>query len=110
MAYPQTVQRCHEVIARLEDQIECLKAQLEHDADPDETIEVEAFGYGLSRRQTDLYRLLRSNRVCTLDMLRDEFGTRSYVDVIIVKTKQKLKPHGLSITNQHGVGYRLEGL
>lgn len=110
MAYPQTVQRCHEVIARLEDKIEALQADLEYGAEPSEDIETEAFDYGLSRRETDLFRLLKTNRVCTLDMLRDEFGTRSYVDVIIVKTKRKLAKHGLKITNCHGVGYRLEGL
>ena len=117
MAYPQTVQRCHEVIARLEDQIEDLKAQLEHVANRDDLPsrypkDPNRLKYGLGEREAELFALLTMNKVTSGAWLEDQMGnrTKKYIATVIANLRKKLKPHGLSITNCHGVGYRLEGL
>jgi DNA-binding response OmpR family regulator len=108
MSYPASIQRCHEIIAKLEDKIEELKAQVDY-ADADNNADQEAFEYGLSPRETDLYRLLKANSILSRMDVLDAFGSESYVGVIITKTRQKLAKHGIKIKNVHSVGYRLEG-
>ena len=107
MSYPASIQRCHEIIAKLEDKIEELKAQVDY-ADADNDADQEAFEYGLSPRETDLYRLLKANSILSCMDVFDAFGSKTYVSVIVTKTRQKLAPHGIKIRNVHGVGYRLE--
>jgi DNA-binding response OmpR family regulator len=107
MAYPQTVQRCHEVIAKLEAIVENLQARSDYEATDD--ADLEAFNYGLSVRQTDLYKMLKAQSIVSRLDLLDEFGSNSYLSVVLVKVRKKLAKHGIKITNCHGVGYRLEG-
>lgn len=107
MTYPTSVQRCHEIIAKLEDKIESLQAQVDY-ADADNNADQEAFNYGLSPRETDLYRLLKANSILSRMDVFDAFGSKSYVGVIVTKTRQKLAKHGIRIKNVHSVGYRLE--
>ncbi len=107
MAYPQTVPRCHEIIAKLEAKIEDLRARLDYQATDDAGL--EAFNYGLSPRETDLYRMLKANSILPRMDVLDVFGSESHMGVIITNTRKKLAKHGIKITNCHGVGYRLEG-
>ena len=110
MTYPQTVARCHEMIARLEDKIEGLEAQIQYaNADADQA-EVEAFEYGLSRRESDLYALLRGTNIVPREVLLDAFGSKSHLNVVLTRARKKLLPFGIKIINQHSVGYRLEGI
>lgn len=108
MSYPTSIQRCHEIIAKLEDKVEELKALVEY-ADADNNADQEAFEYGLSPRETDLYRLLKANSILSCMDVYDAFGSKTYVSVIITNTRKKLAPHGIKIKNVHSVGYRLEG-
>ena len=107
MSYPASIQRCHEVIAKLEDKIEDLRARSDYQATDD--ADLETFDYGLSGRQTDLYKMLKAQAIVSRMDLLDEFGSKSYLSVILVKVRKKLAKHGIKITNCHGVGYRLEG-
>lgn len=95
------------MIADLQDRIEDLRAQLS--CDDESAADREAFEYGLSGRQTDLFKMLRAQTIVPRLDLLDEFGSKSYVSVTLCKTRKKLAKHGLKITNCHGVGYRLEG-
>lgn len=108
MSYPQTLSLCHRRIADLENRIEELRAQVEYGGTDD--ADLQAFKLGLSGRQTDLFKMLRGQKmVSRLDLL-DEFGSKSYLSVILCKTRKKLAKQGLQIINCHSVGYRLEGV
>jgi hypothetical protein len=108
MTYPQTVPRCHEVIAKLEAKIEDLLERSDYQATDD--ADQEAFNYGLSKRQTDLFKMLKAQSIVSRLDLLDEFGSKSYLSVVLVKVRKKLAKHGIKITNCHGVGYKLEGV
>jgi hypothetical protein len=111
MAYPQTVQRCHEVIARLEEKIEALQADLEYAG----TIEDEdgkwVAKYRLTARELELFLVLKSAPMVGFEEAVRVFGCkdrgnlRAYVRFL----RNKLKPYGVQITTHRHLGYSMTG-
>jgi DNA-binding response OmpR family regulator len=117
MVYPQTLQRCHETIAKLEAKIEALQDILSY-ADTDQgapiryPIDPARVKYGLGEREAFLLSLLTADKVTSSAWIQDQMGSTSpkSIPTIMSNLRKKLAKHGIKIINCHGVGYRLEGV
>lgn len=117
MTYPQTVQRCHEVIARLEAKIEALQdsldyADTEQDAPIRYPVDPNRARYGLGEREAFLMSLLTTDTVTSSAWIQDQMNSSSpkSIPTIMSNLRKKLAKHGIKVINCHGVGYRLEGV
>jgi hypothetical protein len=115
MSYPQTVQRCHEMIARLEKKIESLEDKLSElecreDGPTRYPKDPNRVKYGLSEREAELFALLKFERVTSCAWIEDQMGgkTGKYIATLIAILRSKLRKHDIDVVNYHGVGYRLE--
>ena len=117
MSYPQTVQRCHEMIARLEKKLESLEDKVfELEDDDDRPIrypkDPNRFKYSLSEQQAELFALLTFDRITSCAWIEDQMGNKTgkYIATLIAILRSKLRKHGIDIVNQHGVGYMLKNM
>ena len=67
--------------------------------------------FGLTRREADLLGILLRRQVMSTTALfeaiwgGDSERSIKIVDVILCKLRAKLRPHGIAIRNEYGVGY-----
>ncbi len=67
--------------------------------------------WGLTRREADVFGILLKRQVMSRTQLfeaiwgGDSERESKIVDVIVSRLRAKLRPHGIAIRNEHGVGY-----
>jgi len=112
VSYPASIQRCHEIIAKLEDKIEELKAQVDYTQDKPHRYPVDPnrVKYGLGEREAFLFSMLRYDCVTSTSYLREQFGYGSEKNIVTVlcHLRKKLAKHGIKIKNVHGLGYLIQ--
>lgn len=117
MTYPETITRCHQVIAKLEAKIEALEDSLAYERNDDDKpirypVDPNRAKYGLGEREAFLMSLLTTDKITSAAWIQDQMNSSSpkSIPTIMSNLRKKLKKHGIKVVNQHGVGYRLEGI